>query len=244
MKGQGADSGSPGGLRANSFPISFPICLVLFGLQFARLSSATPSVVLNQHSTITNRSLPWSLISGIASSLRSSFRKVKLPPLVDCPDFSEQNQSVEGRDFVGRSAHADRCGRRRIRHAGDGSRKNERKGRRVEEEVGRSESRRSKVESRGWGRAPRISPAIPLDSGWGRAARLFSLDFFPRPNNRQRTTARLRREVCDGHRPPLQSSHDHASGDGFVGAWVDEDERAGVAVAAVGIVDERDGGAQ
>ncbi len=41
-------------------------------------------------------------------------------------------------------------------------------------------------------------------------------------------------------RSPL---HDHAGGDGFVGAGVDEDEGAGVAVAAVGIVDEGGGGA-
>jgi hypothetical protein len=38
------------------------------------------------------------------------------------------------------------------------------------------------------------------------------------------------------------TSDDHARGDGFVGAGVDEHEGAGVAVAAVGIVDERDGG--
>jgi hypothetical protein len=35
--------------------------------------------------------------------------------------------------------------------------------------------------------------------------------------------------------------HDHTGGDGFVGAGVDEDEGAGGAVAAVGIVDEGDG---
>ena len=35
--------------------------------------------------------------------------------------------------------------------------------------------------------------------------------------------------------------HDHAGGEGFVGAGVDEDEGAGGAVAAVGSVDEGDG---
>jgi hypothetical protein len=35
--------------------------------------------------------------------------------------------------------------------------------------------------------------------------------------------------------------HDHSRGDGFVGAGVDEHEGAGVAVAAVGVVDEGDG---
>ena len=36
-------------------------------------------------------------------------------------------------------------------------------------------------------------------------------------------------------------SNDHPSGDGFVGAGVDEDEGAGAAVASVGIMDERQG---
>ncbi len=38
--------------------------------------------------------------------------------------------------------------------------------------------------------------------------------------------------------------NDHAGGDCFIGAGIDEDEGTGVAVAAVGVVDEWDGGAE
>lgn len=38
--------------------------------------------------------------------------------------------------------------------------------------------------------------------------------------------------------------HDHACGDGLVGAWIDEDEGTGEAVAAVGVVEEGCGSSQ
>ncbi len=38
--------------------------------------------------------------------------------------------------------------------------------------------------------------------------------------------------------------HDHACGDGLVGAWIDEDEGTGEAVAAVGVVEEGCSGSQ
>lgn len=40
------------------------------------------------------------------------------------------------------------------------------------------------------------------------------------------------------------SSDDHPRRHGFIGPGIDENERAGDAIAAVGVMDERDGGAE